>query len=177
MPPMIKRAQRAAQKLLLKHNVSEPPVDVQKLAEELGATVQLERLDSNVSAILLRSPDGRATIGVNAEHHPNRRRFSIAHEIGHLLLHDDSPGVFVDEYMVHFRADASSRQTDPKEIEANYFAGALLMPEHTLIDDVRARQIDALDDGALRTLAERYSVSQQALTIRLVNLGLMAGHE
>ncbi len=171
----IRNAEKAAASLLEEHKINVPPVNVQSLAEALGASVRLEQLDPNVSGLLVRSPDRRVVIGVNAQHHPNRRRFTIAHEIGHLVLHKETPGVFVDEHMVHFRADASSKQTDPKEVEANFFAAALLLPKEMLVADIRERQLDAMDEVALKALTERYGVSQQALTIRLVNLGLLAG--
>jgi Zn-dependent peptidase ImmA (M78 family) len=90
----------------------------------------------------------------------------------HQAIH---PPIDVQEHLVHFRADASTKQTDPKEIEANFFAAALLLPKEILVADVRERQLDAMDEVALKMLAERYGVSQQALTLRLLNLGLLGG--
>jgi Zn-dependent peptidase ImmA (M78 family) len=161
---------------LLKHyKVSKPPVDVAAIARKEGARVVFQDLESHVSAVLVQK-DKTATIGVNALHHPNRQRFSIAHELGHYLMHADRPTVFVDEMLVHFRADATSEPADPREIEANAFAAALLMPGDWITDDLRRRDIDALfGDLSLQRLARRYSVSQQALTIRLMNLGFLAG--
>ncbi len=171
----IKQAEKMAASLLEQHHAVRPPIDVEGIAKALGASIRLEQLEPNVSGLLVRSPDGRVVIGVNAQHHLNRRRFTIAHEIGHFVLHKTTPGVFIDEHMVHFRADASARQTDPKEVEANFFAAALLLPKELLVADVRERQLDAMDEVALKALAERYAVSQQTLTLRLLNLGLLAG--
>ena len=49
-----------------------------------------------MSAVLVQKAK-TATIGVNALHHPNRQRFSVAHELGHYLMHADRPTVFVAE--------------------------------------------------------------------------------
>lgn len=171
----IKIAEKRAQDLLERHGVEQAPVDVERLAQDEQFRVHFQALEDNVSGVLVRGKDSPGTIGVNATHHPNRQRFTIAHELGHGLLHPDQPTVFVDEYMVHFRDDASKTVPDPREMEANAFAAALLMPEKLLRRDLRERVLDAMDEVAVRSLARRYRVSQQALTIRLTNLGLMVG--
>jgi Zn-dependent peptidase ImmA (M78 family) len=77
---------------------------------------------------------------------------------------------------MHFRADPTSEPADHRETEANAFAAALLMPSAWLKDDLRGRKVDALfGEIPLEKLARRYRVSQLALSIRLVNLGLLAG--
>jgi Zn-dependent peptidase ImmA (M78 family) len=161
--------------LLKRYRIPKPPVDVAAIARKEGAKVVFQDLEPHVSALLVQR-DKTATIGVNALHHPNRQRFSIAHELGHYLMHADRPTVFVDEMLVHFRADATSEPADPREIEANAFAAALLMPGDWIKQDLRGRNVDALfGDRSLEKWARKYRVSQQALSIRLMNLGLLAG--
>ena len=66
-------------------------------------------------------------IGVNEDHHSNRQRFSIAHEIAHFVLHHGD--TYIDKgYRVHFRDLESGSGTKREEMEANAFAAALLMP-------------------------------------------------
>lgn len=164
-----------AVELLRRHKIKEPPVDVAVIAEKEGAKVVFQDLEAHISGVLVQK-DKTATIGVNALHHPNRQRFSVAHELGHYLMHAERPAVFVDEILVHFRADATSDPADPRETEANAFAAAVLMPADWLKNDLRGRNIDALfGEVPLEKLARRYRVSQLALSIRLVNLGLLAG--
>jgi Zn-dependent peptidase ImmA (M78 family) len=168
-------AEATSEALLKRRSVRAPPIDVAALAVAQGARIKRELLDSNVSGLMVRRPDGRVVIGVNRMHHTNRQRFTIAHEIGHMVLHGSQPSVFVDDVMVHFRADAGTRLPDPREIEANAFAAALLMPAAMLERDVHGRVIDVSEEKEIRRLARRYAVSQQALTIRLLSLGLLAG--
>jgi Zn-dependent peptidase ImmA (M78 family) len=115
----------------------------------------------------------RIVVGVNSLHHPNRQRFTIAHEIGHLLLHRGKE-VHIDRtFRVNLRDDVSSKAVDQEEIQANRFAAELLMPRGMLIEDLKTQQIDYENEEALGELAKRYRVSLQAMTFRLANLGLV----
>lgn len=177
MPASIsRRRQKAvekAEKLLAKFGAEAAPVDVEGLARRLGVEVSYEDLEDEISGVLVRK-DGDAVIGVNTKHHPNRQRFTVAHELGHWALHSEQSGYFIDEFTVHYRGDGSSGGYDPRESEANAFAAALLMPEDLLRNELAGRRIDASDDDQLSDLAREYGVSLQALTIRLTNLNLLA---
>jgi Zn-dependent peptidase ImmA (M78 family) len=111
-------------------------------------------------------------IAVNSTHAAVRRRFSIAHEIGHLELHQGRP-IIVDHLVrgrVNMRDERSSLATSREEIEANGFAAALFMPADWLNADLEG----SLGESAGRrveSLAKGYDVSTQALEWRLVNLG------
>lgn len=124
----------------------------------------------DVSAILFKEK-GQALIAVNAAHSERRQRFSIAHEIGHLILHSNNEHLNVDRYekQLFTRADGV-RNLD--EMEANEFAAILLMPE-----DLLTKDFDILfengPDNIISGLADKYQVSEAALTIRLKNLGLL----
>jgi Zn-dependent peptidase ImmA (M78 family) len=124
--------------------------------------------------------DGKKVIiGVNADNQWERQRFTVAHELGHFVLHDDNLRVdhhFVDASreprlrVAAFRDRVSSQATDAREIEANRFAAALLMPIDFLEKSLRAAR-SPLDNEAVATLATKYEVSIQAMTYRLMNLG------
>lgn len=166
-----------AWRLLREQGVTEPPVAVSELAESIGATVIEKDLDPDTSGVLVRRPDGQVFILVNRSHHPNRKRFSVAHEIGHHQMHGDHPAVFVDGSMIDFRDEHSASGEDWREIQANRFAAALLMPKPFLMRALAGRNIDMLndDDELLDELARAFGVSRQAMTYRLMNLGLLRG--
>lgn len=169
MRPRYALARRKASELIHSAKIVQPPVPVEKLAEREGATVRYEPFEGRLSGMLYRSAEG-SIIGVNSLHAAVRQRFSIAHEVGHLLLHE--PQLQIDEHaFIAFRDPESSKASDPAEIEANQFAAALLMPE-----DLLAKSLGALGDNpdvedAIRSLAQTFEVSQEAMTIRLKNLG------
>ena len=167
---------RLADELLRESGFIDPPVDVEGLARTKDVVVRYVAAPDDVSGLLLKKGE-RVVIGVNRKHHVHRRRFTIAHELGHWLLHCDPAErpLHVDQQLVYFRDDKSAEASDRKEISANAFAAALLMPRESLLADLDGRPIDVNDDTAIRRLARRYQVSTQALTLRLVNLGLVEG--
>ena len=158
--------------LLQKNNITGAPVDVERVARSVQIAVRRTPSDDDISGFLLRQA-GQAIIGVNTLHHPNRQRFTIAHELGHFVLHQHDE-VHIDRAVVKLRDRASSKGEDPEEIEANGFAAELLMPEQFLARDLaRLTFTDLLDDRGMLRLAKQYQVSVQAMTNRLVGLGYL----
>jgi Zn-dependent peptidase ImmA (M78 family) len=159
-------------RLLRSNHVARPPVRVEVIARNLGAIIRYEPFDDDISGVLYRD-DQNTIIGVNSLHHPNRQRFTVAHEIGHLVLHELD--VHVDKgYRMILRDSKSSRADDPLEIDANRFAAELLMPENLVREDVRKYIHDVEDDAELQQLAKRFQVSTQAMAFRLGNLEIFA---
>jgi Zn-dependent peptidase ImmA (M78 family) len=169
---MTNRAQRCAAQILRGREYS-IPVNVYSIAEAHNIIVRPETLEEAVSGLLV-IQDDHAVIAVNERHHPNRQRFTIAHEIGHFLLHRDSATVFIDASPLFFRDERSAKGTDVEEIEANTFAAELLMPEPVLRELVNDQAVDPFDERALQRLAAEFGVSTLALTIRLTRLNLIA---
>lgn len=106
--------------------------------------------------------------------HCHRRRFALAHELGHYLLHYGESRVFVDSPTVFSRDGIAAQGVDRQEREANAFAAELLMPEQVLVGMIRQQPLDAFDERAVQSLAVKFGVSAHALTIRLTVLGLGA---
>ena len=148
-------------------------LDVEVLATARGAEIIYERLGTDVSEILIRE-GGRTIIGVNQTHPVTRQRFTIAHELGHLLLHRGR-ALVVNSATVNLRDGRSSLATDLEEIEANAFAAELLVPRAHVLRFVR----ELADSGERRVpavtqeLAGRFGVSKLAMEYRLSNLGLL----
>jgi len=140
------------------------PLNVFAVAEFLGVEVVEEAMDDDLSGYL-EMHGGHWVAGVNAYHHPNRKRFTIAHEIAHLLLHSSQKTCFQDQIFARREADRSQTEGASMEREADAFAAALLMPAN----DVR----QAIDAGttSLSELAEKFRVSALAMKFRVKNLG------
>src|SRR5262249_26097925 len=115
------KVERRARQLLTDAKVKEPPVDVHAIAHLLGATIRSVDGENDISGAIIRVRN-KITIGVNANHAVVRKRFTIAHEIGHLILHDAE--ALVDHRyaqaprdeikMVGLRARVSSQAVDPR---------------------------------------------------------------
>lgn len=161
-----------AQSLLQESGVSAPPVLVARLAKTLGAKLRFSPLDEELSGMIF-VKDGTPIIGVNALHHPNRQRFTIAHECGHLVLHKPqiTKEVHVDkDFPMLMRDSVSAAGVSEMEIEANFFASEILMPASFLTDALGNGSLDIDDEGAVSALARSFKVSPTAMRYRLGNL-------
>jgi Zn-dependent peptidase ImmA (M78 family) len=156
-------------RLLAKYQVDSAPVPVEKIARGEGLRIVKQSLERDIDGFLLRS-SGIKFIGVNQFHAKTRQRFTIAHELGHALLHEGEE-LHVDRgFRINYRDAESALATNIEEIESNTFAAWLLMPAPFLTPQVRSAHLDIDDDQAVVSLARRYDVSAQAMTHRLVNL-------
>lgn len=183
MPVRRKHIRSLVEQLLATHGVHSAAVDVKLIAAALNAQIHNETASNNLSGFLIRDVGRRrALIGVNSTHSAARKRFTIAHEIGHLLLHEGDV-LHVDQregidlgLRVKRRDTDSSLGTDEEEQEANFFAAELLMPFSLLskdLPDMKADSPQEEDEEIIVKLADRYEVSVQAMTFRLTNLGLL----
>lgn len=170
------RIEKKVKKLLDDLNIVAPPVPVDRIAEELGVTLKFEPFDSDgledISGMLYKDAEIKI-IGINHSHHPNRQRFSIAHEIGHLLLHKKE--MFVDK-VVNFRDSRSSLAIDVEEIAANAFAAELLMPREFIKNEIlklMGHNSKFTKDELIKKFARIFKVSPSAMEYRLNNLGLL----
>lgn len=142
---------------------SDYPVKVGRLAKELGLRVLLKPLPAKISGEI-RPSDATAAgfeIGINRYERNTRQRFTIAHEIGHFLLHPHHIGGGIVDSVLY-----RSRLSNSIEAEANRFAADLLMPKHLVqkaANDLGLRfKIENIDE-----LADALQVSHQAMKIRL----------
>ena len=167
-----KRISDQVQALLLKNQVTAPPVPVERIAKMLDAQLRYSPLDNELSGMIY-VKEGTPIIGVNALHHPHRQRFTIAHECGHLVLHKTqiTQEVHVDkEFPMLMRDAVSAAGVNEIEVEANLFAAALLMPESLLAKALGSEPLDIDDEGAVSALARSFRVSLSAMRFRLGNL-------
>lgn len=166
--PTINAINTKVRQLLARHAVDNAPVDIYRIIKAEGVSLAFEEMEDDHSGVLL-VENGVAAIAVNSTHHPHRQRFSAAHELGHYILHSRGRDrLFVDK--AYRRSRESSSGTDTDEIEANRFAAALLMPDSLIRRYTGNNPITDLDIGKL---ALKFQVSEQAMTLRLVNLGLI----
>jgi len=149
---------REAQRLLDAAGVTRAPVSLRDVVSYLNLSlVERRREPFGSEAALVPVGDGHA-IELRGRSGERRLRFTIAHEIGHFLLHR--------EQAVAERGGATNQASARREREADEFAAELLMP-----DDLVRQAV--LEDGAdVRRLADRFDVSTQAMSLRLRHLGL-----
>lgn len=159
-------AKHEARALIKRFGIKSPPVNVERIARQLGVKVEFAPFDDELSGMAF-IKDGVPAIGINSLHHPNRQRFTLAHELAHIVLHPDElkKAVHVDKGSLR-RDRVSATGTDLLEITANAFAAELLMPEE-LLSAVLDEKLDLEDPQVLEKLANKFRVSVTALQHRL----------
>ncbi len=149
------------------------PVPVNDIIRQYKIELKESALDDSMSGMMVTRENGTSVIVINKDHHINRKRFSMAHELGHYLLHRDTRSIFVDTSEKKFYRDAeASTGTKIQEIEANAFAAELLMPEKK-IKELVPEKLSSLNDDIIENLSEQFGVSQSALIFRLQKLMLL----
>ncbi len=122
-----------AREVVKRYGIAGPGTPVEKIiaGEKLELVLRSWGRDNPIGGLLFR---GERTIAVNGDDVPKRRRFSMAHELGHYFLgHDylrDYPEIDIDrppEEDPHPAADSDAEQ------EAHHFANELLVPRPILI--------------------------------------------
>ena len=156
------------------------PVDVEKVADYLGiAIVPVEGLMDKIGVDAFISADFRMIYVDGAEYRlgGNRYRFSVAHELGHYVLHREYFSSRVESF-VEWAGLVDDNCYGYVEFQANYFAGCLLAPEDEMV-----RMLDAEYEGSfvrnyykmgrgryMKVLAEMrrwFMVSEQVVTRRM----------
>jgi Zn-dependent peptidase ImmA (M78 family) len=128
-----------------------------------GIHVAFEEYGAGFDGMCLRSAATRVIL-VNTSIPWSRQRFTLAHELGHIMAGDGrDSGVCVDVDVM------SGQQTEEKR--ANSFAACLLMPRRDLHDDLQG--FDGVDRATFGRLVGKYRVSVSAMAWRLKNLGFI----
>jgi Zn-dependent peptidase ImmA (M78 family) len=146
-----------AKGLLAELAITEPPVDVERVATACGLQVEYVSKGRGFSGQLLRA---RRLIEVERDSHPHRQRFTIAHEIGHYVLNHNS--IFCT-----FEERSSRDPTAMNEKQAHIFASELLMPDPWVRDYWQRMNTD------YRALARKFFVSDEAMFRRLEEADLL----
>lgn len=163
--------ERKAGDILRSHGLETVPINPVTLAERVGIRVNNAKFaDDTLSGMIAKRGDD-IMILVSREDSPNRKRFTIAHELAHHFLHLVGDGEFVDREADLFRESLGNDSEEAPherraEIQANIFAASLLMPEESVLALWEKTQ-------SVTTMAAIFGVSEESMGYRLDKLGLL----
>ncbi len=167
MGKIIDKFEELTSNILINNDMFKVPVDVVKIAKLNSINVYEGNLEKNVSgAIRYNKETENFEILVNKNDTRERKRFTIAHEIGHFFLHKEilmSDEIHID---IMYRMPNDDEEQKRREKDVDYFAGALLM-NRTLLTKMYN------ENNTITELAEIFDVSVSAMTVRLDILGLL----
>ena len=155
-----KKARNISWEVLLKCEIKKLSVDLSRISDFYNIKIilysdtdltQLFQKDVLLGDGFITSIDGDKHIFINDKiHNRNRRRFTLAHELGHGILNHDIG-------KIHYRNNENDSQTDTQELEANVFARDILMP---------ATVLAALDIHTPEEIMKLCDVSRRSAEIR-----------
>ncbi|GGD02456.1 ImmA/IrrE family metallo-endopeptidase [Enterococcus wangshanyuanii] len=145
-----------------------------------GVNIGYAELENDMSGYLRADGENPPQIVVNVNDSKSRQLFTMAHELGHLLLHYKwSPGKDVGindivEVTMYRNGTYQTKEQTQKEVEANQFAAAFLMPKSKvaklIIDESHRLERKLEQSEAIVLISSTFGVSQQAASIRLKNI-------
>lgn len=139
-----------------------PPIDPLAIAERLGILVQPKSgAEPGVSGFLMKLADSFGIMYAVDIDNDGRKRFTVAHELGHYFLEGHPEKLFANGEVHASKSGFISR--DPLELEADHFASGLLMPTKLFIP---AMERAGKGFRAIEKLADKFGTSLTATAIR-----------
>ncbi len=161
---MIGPEERLARRLVERFSLV-PPIDIEALAATYAKVSSLAfPVDVDGVTLYAKSPVRKPEILIN-EAQPRRRwRFTLAHELGHVLIPGHT-GSVIDTINISEKEESEYRE---KEAEANRFAAELLMPTDWSLDLIGVPSDMA---EVVKKISEAADVSVEAATIKAIKVG------
>ena len=162
MPGRIGFVREKARKILKAAGQIVVPVDLEKVCVFLGFHyIEVKNFPASLSALCIEQ-ESKKYAAVNASHHLHRKRFSLAHELGHSVL-GHTRSYSREDVTIDNPPEAAdlTKNNAIEEAEANEFAGELLVP----LAQLKKHFLKTPDIGVLATL---FNVSAEVITIRLI---------
>lgn len=160
--PRSSSAKKLARKILTGAKITEAPVSLYRVVEFLRLdytiAVELVNFPKKISGLIVtckQLDDEYTTIGINENEPWCRRRFTLAHELGHLIFGHACN-----------RAEYGEDKVSHNEAEANNFASELLIPTAFIKSDFK-------NLPNIPALSKLYRVSAQAMSYKLINARLL----
>lgn len=157
--PNFRAARSRAKELVTEYSV--PSIPVVEVAEQNGVNVVFVDMGKFAEEVAGFIDFSEKRIYVNKADSPERQRFTVAHELGHWVMHRKAFEANPERYPVLPRFQSVDK-SNAFEQEANAFASELLVPEHLL------RQVRYAPPSAL---AQVFNVSRTMMEIRLKHVG------
>lgn len=155
---VFERARREAEQVLAASDIGPGLNGLIDIADQWNATVRVVPLEEGLSGFIIKESGTDPRIYINAFDSIERQRFTLAHEIGHLVEREAVSGDRDYSFVDHRSRD----NYDLHEFFADEFAGALLMPTRKFLDSYRKH-------GAFKTAVD-FHVSVPAVKRRLARL-------
>ncbi|HFK5574950.1 hypothetical protein BAS06_02955 [Elizabethkingia miricola] len=150
------------------------PINIEALITKETINKVIHPFDDDIAGVLIiDDKNNKVTIGINQKSSHERKNFTMAHELGHYILHNDRSNMFLDKVFYRKKSEGYTTKEEKIEKEANYFAANILMPENLVFQEIEKLDMDLYEDSSIKKLAQTFNVSSSAMSFRLINLGIL----
>ena len=166
---------RKAEEFCEQNSIDSYPVEIVRICKENGLKVFEEYLQPDISGLIVVDEkewskyETNQFIVVNLMELATRRRFTIAHELAHFVLHRNGNQLYVHRDMTNEGSFKNSI-----EQEADYFAANLLMPENLIQEKINMLKEEVRgkipEIALVREIAYNFAVSEAVARVRLKQL-------
>lgn len=164
--------------ILEENGVKVYPINAFDIAKKMGFDIKYARFkNSSISGALWDGVDEmsfgdetfKRVIFVNGKESPRRQLFTVAHEIGHFILHCNDESNFYERYMTDKKDNVEPNQKKMED-DADYFAASLLLPRNILVQYIR---INGLNDNKeiIDKVSSDFFVEKETISKRLYEIG------
>ncbi len=153
----------AVQKLYNECGITEPlELPIETIISSKNILIKEEQIDGAEGRILMNQDSGIITLNSNINYYL-KKRFILAHELGHFELHRNLKKGFTDndETLNH----SSQQYFSQEEIEANEFAAEFLMPSQLFKKECKGK---VFNHKVIEHLASKFQVSKTASILKFV---------
>ena len=169
---------RRAEQFCEENGINSYPIEIVRICNDNGLKVFESYLEPDVSGLIVVDEKEWEQYGtnqfivVNLMELAARRRFTIAHELAHFILHRNGNRLYAHRDMTN-----NSGFKNSMEQEADYFAANILMPEKLIREKVEMLKEEVWgkipEFALIREIACAFAVSESAAKVRLKQLGII----
>ena len=162
----VKKCLKQAEKVIKENSITSPPIPVVDIANSYGLIVEEDNLMGDAGKLFFKENK----IVINENDQIPRRRFTIAHELGHFLMHRNL-AEFQKKECIERSMPILAEEKEWYEKEADYFAANILVPFDFLKDCIEKNKdkADFLTENRIYFLAEKFNVSPTMMHFRIKN--------
>lgn len=158
-----------ARSILSEFGIDNPmDVSIEDIIYALNIPLKYTKL-SNCEGRIIHS-EGKSLIVVNNNtSFQTRRDFTLAHELGHFLMHRHDMNHHIDDSTtMSWFDDKNNAKASKQEIEANIFASEILLPSHLFKKEVECKKFSP---ELIRFISDKFKVSRSSVIYRFLELG------
>lgn len=161
-------AKKSADRVLQDNLVTSPPVNIFAVVRNYGLEVTYADFGGHSDVAGFVDLEARHIV-VNSLDPPSRQKFTVAHELGHWIMHRQLLKENPDRGIL-LRLPLGMPDPDPREKEANSFAANILVPDEFVLPVIQDGQRMTDLRGGERLLATVFGVSSDVVVYRLRQL-------